>query len=34
MSKEPIEYLRHIQDECLYIISVTENISYKNFLDD
>ena len=22
MSKEPLEYLRHIQDECLFIISV------------
>ncbi|MEK7719338.1 MAG: DUF86 domain-containing protein [Bacteroidota bacterium] len=23
MSKEPIEYLRHINDECLFILSVT-----------
>lgn len=22
MSKEPLEYLRHIQDECLYVLSV------------
>jgi uncharacterized protein with HEPN domain len=22
MSKEPLEYLRHIQDECLFILSV------------
>lgn len=22
MSKEPVEYLKHIRDECLYIISV------------
>lgn len=31
MSKEPKEYLRHIQDECLYIISVTENLLYEDF---
>ena len=34
MSKEPKEYLRHIQDECLYIISVTENLLYEDFMDD
>lgn len=22
MSKEPLEYLRHIQDECLFVLSV------------
>ncbi len=25
MSKEPKDYLRHIQEECSYIISVTKN---------
>lgn len=25
MPKEPIEYLKHILDECSYILSVTEN---------
>lgn len=25
MSKEPIEYLKHIHDECFYILSITEN---------
>jgi uncharacterized protein with HEPN domain len=25
MSKEPIEYLRHILDECKFILSVTGN---------
>ena len=34
MSKEPKEYLRHIQDECLYIISVTENLLFEDFMDD
>ena len=32
MSKEPKDYLRHIQDECLYIISVSENLKYEDFL--
>jgi uncharacterized protein with HEPN domain len=34
MSKEPKEYLKHIQDECLYIISVSENLSFEDFLED
>jgi len=34
MSKEPEEYLRHIQDECSYIISVTENLVFEDFMDD
>ncbi len=34
MSKDPKEFLKHILDECSYIISVTENITYDNFLDD
>ena len=34
MSKEPKEYLRHIQDECSYIISVTENLVHEDFMDD
>jgi uncharacterized protein with HEPN domain len=33
MPKEPLEYVRHIQDECAYILSVS-NISYYEFLDD
>jgi len=32
MSKDPKEYLRHIQDECLYIISVTENLLFEDFM--
>ncbi len=34
MSKEPKEYLRHIHDECLYIISVTENLLFEDFMED
>lgn len=30
MSKEPLEYLRHISDECLFILSVTD----KDFSKD
>ena len=32
MSKEPKEYLRHIQDECIYIISVTHNLDLEDFM--
>lgn len=34
MSKEPKEYLRHIHDECLYIISVSENLLFEDFMKD
>jgi uncharacterized protein with HEPN domain len=34
MSKEPKEYLRHINDECLYIISVSNDLKYENFIKD
>jgi uncharacterized protein with HEPN domain len=34
MSKEPKEYLRHINDECLYLISVSENLLYEKFIED
>ena len=34
MSKEPKEYLRHIQDECRYIISVSKELQYEDFLED
>ncbi|WP_294823448.1 DUF86 domain-containing protein [uncultured Flavobacterium sp.] len=33
MPKEPLEYIRHIYDECGYILSVSA-ISYYEFLDD
>ncbi len=32
MSKEPIEYLRHILDECKFILSVTSN-DFSNVWD-
>jgi len=35
MSKEPIVYLKHIRDECLYILSVSyNNLSKDLFLQD
>lgn len=34
MSKDPKEYLRHISDECLYLISVSKDLKYEDFLDD
>ena len=34
MSKDPIEYLRHIADECEYIISVSTGLSFEEFLND
>jgi uncharacterized protein with HEPN domain len=32
MSKEPKEYLRHILNECQFILSVSQNISEEDFL--
>jgi len=34
MSKEPKEYLKHIQDECLYIISISGNLTFEAFSQD
>ncbi|MBW6480241.1 MAG: DUF86 domain-containing protein [Bacteroidales bacterium] len=35
MSKEPIEYLKHIRDECSYIISViTDQTTLDDFLSN
>ena len=35
MSKEPVEYLKHIRDESLYILTVTGNgITKGEFLND
>ena len=34
MSKEPIEFLKHIADECSYLLSVSKELSKDNFLDD
>jgi len=32
MSKEPLEYLKHIRDECLFILSVTRDDFSKDKL--
>jgi uncharacterized protein with HEPN domain len=35
MSKEPLEYLKHIRDESLYILSVTtKGVTKEEFLND
>jgi uncharacterized protein with HEPN domain len=34
MSKDPKEYLRHIQDECSYLISVSKDLSFEEYLAD
>jgi len=33
MSKEPIEFLKHIADECTYLISVNKNLTKDEFLE-
>jgi uncharacterized protein with HEPN domain len=34
MSKEPIEFLRHIADECIFLLSVSKDLSKDDFLDN
>lgn len=34
MSKEPVEFLRHIADECTYLLSVNMDLSKDDFLDN
>lgn len=34
MSKEPVEFLKHIFDECNYLLSVSNQLSKDSFLDD
>lgn len=34
MSKEPIEFLNHIADECAYLLSISNELSKDDFLDD
>lgn len=34
MSKEPLEFLKHIADECEYLLSVNKDKSKDDFLDD
>ncbi len=34
MSKEPIEFLKHIADECEQLLSVNKDLTKDDFLDD
>ena len=34
MSKEPVEYLKHIADECEYLLSISKDLSKDVFLND
>ena len=34
MSKEPIEFLKHIADECTYLLSISQELTKGDFLDD
>jgi uncharacterized protein with HEPN domain len=34
MSKDPNEFLKHIQDECSYLIAVSHNLEFNVFLED
>ena len=34
MSKEPIEFLKHIADECTYLRSISKGLSKDTFLND
>jgi hypothetical protein len=32
MSKKPVAFLKHIADECSYLLSVNKDLSKDNFL--
>ena len=34
MPKEPKEYIRHIQEECSYLLSVSDNLLFEDFIND
>ena len=34
MSKDPKEYLRHIQDECIQLINASEDLKFDDLLSD
>ena len=34
MSKDPKEFLKHIKDECSYLIAVSHNLEFNVFLED
>ena len=33
MSKEPIEYLKHIKDECEFLLSISKGLAQDEFLN-
>lgn len=34
MSKDPVDYVRHIFDECNYILSVCGHLTKEEFVND
>jgi uncharacterized protein with HEPN domain len=34
MSKDPKEFLKHINDECAFIVSISEGLTYDDLLSD
>lgn len=34
MSKDPKKYLRHILDECVYLIDISKNLQFEDFIKD
>lgn len=34
MSKEPEQFLKHIHDECKYLLDVSEGLTYDEFYND
>ena len=34
MSKEPIEFLKHISDECTYLLFISNGLTKDSFLND
>jgi uncharacterized protein with HEPN domain len=34
MSKEPIEFLKHIADECTYLLFINKNLTKDDFIED
>ena len=34
MFKEPVDFLKHIADECAYIMSISNKLTKNELLDD
>ncbi len=32
--KQPLEYIKHIRDECKYLLDVHEGLNYETFIED